>query len=66
MTTHCDKCNKDLPDSDYFTEVNPEGGYGCRRVLVCDRCMAADDMAWWRADHWPNWPNERTPYVNNN
>jgi len=55
----CDDCQRELPDSDYFTEINPEGGYGRPRFLACDDCMKSGRWSDWKAQHWPNWPSPR-------
>jgi hypothetical protein len=36
----CDKCDKDCTN-EYLTEVNPEGGFGRPRFLMCDACLEA-------------------------
>jgi hypothetical protein len=53
----CASCRTPVTGSAYFTEVNPEGGYGMSRALVCDPCMASDHWADWRARKWVNWPD---------
>jgi hypothetical protein len=57
----CDDCKRDLPDSDHFTQINPEGGYGRPRFLACDDCMKSGRWDGWKERHWPNWPEPRTP-----
>jgi protein-arginine kinase activator protein McsA len=53
----CNHCGKNAFDQ-YLTQINPEGGYGRKRWLVCDDCMRpAYDH--WIEEHWPNWPNPR-------
>jgi hypothetical protein len=56
--TCCD-CDEPKLGSDMATEVNPPGGYGREQLLVCDDCMRSDRWAHWRAEHWPNWPEDR-------
>jgi hypothetical protein len=34
----CDSCGKDCT-KEYLTEVNPEGGFGKPRYLMCDECL---------------------------
>ena len=53
----CDDCKAEISDG-FLTEVNPRGGYGMPRTLICDQCMESDCWDEWRAKHWPNWPNE--------
>lgn len=39
--THCDKCGRQV---ETLTEINPEGGWGRPRYVVCDACLqAAED-----------------------
>jgi hypothetical protein len=59
LTTRCDDCEVEKSDEDYFTEVNPPGGYGRTRYIVCDDCMKEPRWDWWRARNWPNWPEPR-------
>lgn len=49
-------CDRVLPDSEFFTEVNPPGGYGRAQLLVCDDCMTSGEWDHWKSEHWPNWP----------
>lgn len=52
----CADCGKPVLDELYYTQVNPEGGYGQPQLLICDDCMATERWAWWRRKRWPNWP----------
>ncbi len=45
----CNSCDRDLPDSAYFTEVNPPNGYGRAQFLICDDCLLSNQWADWRA-----------------
>ena len=36
----CDQCGKDCT-KEFLTEVNPEGGFGRERWLMCDECLWA-------------------------
>lgn len=40
----CIECRRNARDDEYLTEINPEGGFGRPRVLVCDNCLPL-----WRA-----------------
>jgi hypothetical protein len=44
-------CGRVLPDTMYFTEVNPPGGFGREQVLVCDECMGSGRWDYWKARH---------------
>lgn len=56
MNHRCAGCGRVVEGDVMFTEVNPEGGYGMARVLVCDDCMRSEEWADWRSRKWPNWP----------
>lgn len=55
--TKCGQCGESSP-IEYYTEVNPEGGYGQRRLLICDKCLSGSDWDEWRERH--NWPQDRS------
>lgn len=55
----CADCKEQVRDLDYYTEVNPEGGYDRPQVLVCDECMKSGRWDHWIREHWPNWPCKR-------
>lgn len=56
----CDDCKREIRDQDFATEINPEGGYGRSRVVICDDCMRSGRWDHWKSEHWPNWPERRT------
>jgi hypothetical protein len=58
MTDGCNHCGAALRDDVYYTEVNPQGGHGRDRYLVCDKCMQSGEWDDWKKRYWPNWPNE--------
>lgn len=53
----CSECLRDTGATGHLTQVNPEGGYGRPRVLICDECMSSDKWDDWKARKWPNWPS---------
>jgi hypothetical protein len=59
LASACVDCEKGLKDDEFYTEVNPPGGYGRPQVLVCDGCMKSGRWDYWISKHWPNWPNSR-------
>lgn len=38
-SVHCGNCEREIGDGEYATEINPEGGFGRPRFLVCDACL---------------------------
>lgn len=57
--TPCDDCHEGIPGDKYLTQINPKGGYGQPRMLVCDDCMRSGRWDDWKARKWPNWPEPR-------
>lgn len=55
----CNDCGKTGEPDGFLTLINPEGGYGRPRFLVCDWCMRSGRWDYWIAEHWPNWPEKR-------
>ena len=54
----CCDCSQKIRDWEYATEINPEGGYGRPRLVVCDPCMRSGRWDEWKQEHWPNWPDK--------
>lgn len=55
----CGDCDRVVDGKwEFLTEVNPPGGYGRWRVLVCDPCMRSGRWDSWIELHWPNWPDK--------
>lgn len=50
FATHCATCEKPVEGEEFFTEVNPPGGYGRDQVLVCDDCLFSELWADYRAE----------------
>jgi hypothetical protein len=48
----CDDCKHDLPNSAFFTQINPEGGYGRPRFVACDDCMKSGRWDAWKEKNW--------------
>jgi hypothetical protein len=55
----CGDCGAAVADEAFYTEINPEGGYGRPQLLVCDACMKSGRWDYWIGEHWPNWPEPR-------
>jgi hypothetical protein len=47
-------------EQEFYTTINPEGGYGRPELLVCDACMKSGRWDYWKSQHWPNWPEPRS------
>ena len=56
MQKHCIDCEKPIVADEFYTEVNPPGGYDLPQALVCDDCMRSGRWDYWKSEHWPNWP----------
>lgn len=52
---YCNHCGDNDPDQ-YYTMVNPPGGYGRPQIDVCDNCMRSGAWDDWIAANWPTWP----------
>ena len=52
----CCDCAREVADEEFYTQINPEGGYGRPQALVCDACMRSGRWDHWISEHWPNWP----------
>ena len=56
----CGDCKRTSDNGqDFFTQINPKGGYGLPQLLVCDECMRSGRWNHWIAEHFPNWPEKR-------
>lgn len=54
----CGDCGKEVGGDEFFTLINPEGGYGQPQFLACDACMKSGRWDHWIKEHWPAWPQE--------
>lgn len=54
----CGDCGAVVVDSEFYTEINPPGGYGRAQFLCCDACMRSGRWDSWKARFWKNWPNQ--------
>lgn len=44
----CADCKQTIKAREFYTVVNPPGGYGREQVLVCDPCMASGRWDDWK------------------
>ena len=54
----CCLCGQGMRPDQYYTEINPPGGYDRDQYIVCDDCMKTPEMDDWKRRKWTNWPNE--------
>jgi hypothetical protein len=45
MSAYCAFGQHHIGDQDYFYTVNPEGGYGTREILCCEKCIKRPENA---------------------
>ncbi len=44
---NCSNCDKPFSDGQHIVEVNPNGGYGFPRIVVCDYCLVTAYANWY-------------------